>query len=132
MSLSDPVVDFAKIVFPSDQLSFGMLRQRFPDLIDRASKVTFFELPGPNAAFHVQNLTNLLEGERELAMSAFNRAVGRDWEMPSGHTDDEVRQYLIEDYIRYGVASGEQHAVQLIRDIEATATEQAHREARLR
>jgi hypothetical protein len=119
-------------MYPSDNLSFVVLRRKFPELIDAGTEVTFFNLPELSHDFHLQNLTNILESERELATMAFSAALGRTWESPSTLTEEEVKQSLTEDYIRYGVASGEQHASQMIRDLQAAAAKQAQRHLKSR
>jgi hypothetical protein len=131
MSAPEPRIDFAAIEFPSDRLSFEVLRRKFPELIDSSPTVTFFELPEGNPVYHTENLTNLLQGEREVALMAFSAALGREW-TPGLFTAEEVKQYLAEDYVRYGVASGEQHAAQLIRGIETMAMDQARRHVKSR
>ena len=128
---AEPQISFSELAFPSDGLSFGGLRKQFPRLIDAGTKVTFFALPESNPDFHVDNLTNLLEGEREVAMIAFSAALGRTWEHEL-FTGDEIRQALAKDYVRYGVASGGQHATQLIRDVETAAADQARRHLKSR
>lgn len=127
----EPHIHFSEIVFPSDNLSFGVLRKRFPELIDAGTKVAFFALPESNPDFHSQNLTNLLEGEREVAMIAFSAVLGKSWE-GDWYTNAEIKQFLADEYIHYGVASGPQHAAQLIRDIETAAADQARRHIKSR
>ena len=125
-----PRLDLSKITFPSDDLSFGRLRSVFPDLFDTDVKVTFFSLSESSSDYHSVQLTNLLEGEREIATMAFSEAVGQTWRDPDGFSRNEIKKFLTEDYIRYGVARGKQHAAQLIREIESEAIKQAKSNSR--
>lgn len=123
-------INLTLIHFPSDDLSFGHLRRQFPEIFDSGPCVTFFHLPDNNPEFHGQNLTNLLDGEREVATRAFCTALGQSWRQRSGFSAAEVKDFVTADYIRYGIATGPKHAKQLIRAIETQATEQARGESR--
>ncbi len=124
MPQREPHIDFTRIPFPSDALSFGLIRKRFPQLIDApTAKVTFFNLPESNPVFHGECLTNLLEGEREVALFAFHAALGKPWTHPS-YTEKQIKDFLTEYYVRYGVATGKHHARELIHAIETRAAAQ--------
>jgi len=130
LSMSSPVLDFTTISFPTDSLTVKQIRHHRLGL----------EKPVPHAVgsgsfdpIHRRRnlelvLGNTLDCEREIADRAFHQRLQaelpehlkrEDWEW------DEEREVLIREYIDWGLAKGERHGKQLIRDIEAQATAQA-------
>jgi hypothetical protein len=105
-----PHIDLLKIDFPTDRLTIKAIRQRFPVIdADRLNDFDDIELPG------------LLSLERDLAKAAFDAVFGRRTVLMSG----EEKGMLARVYARYGLASGPQHARQLIRAFQQAAADQA-------
>jgi hypothetical protein len=105
-----PHIDLLKVGFPTDRLTIKAIRQRFPR-IDAGRLYDFdnIELPG------------MLSLERDLATAAFDAVLGRRTVAMSG----EEEEMLARVYARYGLASGPQHAGQLIRAFQKAAADQA-------
>lgn len=115
-------IEFRTIAFPSDNLTIKALRQAHPDQIDTNPLPTFFTNRNRHDSAE-DMLTDLLYSERSIAEMAFYRALGKS---PPEPCDVEAfSEELTRLYIRYGIASGEHHAAQLIRDFESQATAQA-------
>lgn len=117
-----PDIDLAKIDFPSDRLTIKTLRTIYPSEVDSERVEIFKDQYGGCGGADVGGM---LQVERELATVAFNRVLEKNW------SSDilEFKPDLAELYIRYGIASGQYHADQLIRDFESQATEQARKHA---
>jgi hypothetical protein len=115
-------IDFTKIEFPSDGLTIKVLRRVHRDQIDAERLPTFFtDRERGGSAEDV--LTDLLYCERALAEAAFDRHLGRLPADPLGV--EGFAEELTRLYVRYGIASGEHHAEQLIRSFESHAIAQA-------
>jgi hypothetical protein len=122
--MTDPSVEFTQISFPSDSLTVAALRKSYP---------RSFDLPRVGGSDRTygrgsldDTLGNVIDNERLIASLAFKKAIGLS---PTEAETEEPRETLVEflthDYVTLGVAAGEHHAEQLIRDIEAQATAQA-------
>lgn len=116
MTEAEPQIDLTRIAFPSDHLSILDIRRMFPFQLDgsRSQDVSPLSLD--------DILSSLIDVERKLAENAFDEAVGRTGRWASYR--DSQREGLTDDYIKFGLAQGDQHAAQLIRDFEAQAAEQ--------
>ncbi len=131
MPSPEPVVDLAKIEFPTDKLTLKELRKFCPDDFDRMDK-RGRALGGPPDVRSQSEAILLLE--RDFASRAFNAAMGRpfNWNDPSKR-DPEVydqvnelgRKLLRGAYVAWGLATGQHHAEQLLRAVEQAAAEQA-------
>jgi len=121
-------LDFAALKFPSDGLSIGTLRERHRELFDRgfadwgdAQPKFFLEA---DKGLHAGDIVgHTLFCERFVAIAAYADARGID--PPQLDELPGVKEDLAEFYVRYGLASGPQHAAQLIRDIERQGAELA-------
>jgi hypothetical protein len=131
MSNRSEGLDFSLIRFPSDSLTLGALRARFPELIDRAPGVPFFNKPKE------AGLADLIWCERVVAEHGVGGGVhlviygggkdaARDSSGYDSALDEEYRgsvESLREAYVTFGLASGPESAQQLIRSIETQVAE---------
>ena len=71
-------IDFAKIDFPSDELTLKTIRRLHPGQIDAGAgaDITVFTDGDMVSKSAGAMLTDLLDGERTLAEAAFNRVLG--------------------------------------------------------
>lgn len=114
-------LDFSKFKFPSDKITIGTLRKMHPNDFDATleSCAGVFGDMGPDGESQTSHdMNNMLYSERVYAECAWVKAKGdtydRNW------MDDSAR-HLKELYVKYDLASGPQHAEQLIRSIESQA-----------
>ena len=110
------ILDLTAISFPSDDLTFRAVRRAWPEHIDK--------LRSKGQASLDDVLIGIIDSERILAEAAFEQALGRAPRAIS-EFNDGLRKGLIDDYIRYGLSTGPQHAEQMIRNFESQATSQA-------
>jgi hypothetical protein len=131
---NDPTLDFidyTSIAFPSDSLTVGKLRKLYPERFDvegAGIRHFFAANAGKNTDDSNESmLADMLTGERYLARHAYEQALGKTWTCLTelGDTREESAEELSERYIHFGLASGPQHAEQLIRSFEAQAVAQA-------
>jgi hypothetical protein len=118
----EPQIDFTRIDFPSDSLTIQAVRRRFPEALDGKAAGTHLDL-------EKIDLPGMLRIERTLAKEAFEVALGKKPRFP-GALGDVARYSASEVYVRYGLASGDHHAQQLIRAIEQAAARQAREHMR--
>lgn len=124
-------LDFSGFTFPSDGLTIGALREKHRELFDKGfsmeedAQPRFFFDP----TFSGEIVANILFCERLVATCAYAEARGMRW--PDCEIEG-IRGFLLTHYPRYGLASGPQHAEQLIRDIEGQGTELAKQRRALR
>ena len=120
-----PDIDLHKINFPSDGLTIKTLRQLAPHYFDTEQLVTG-KLLDDKADNPMQPVITMLDAERCVAEGAFVKTL-QGIKTDPGFLRDV--QGCIEDakqaYIQLGLAKGEHHADQLIRDIESQAVDQA-------
>ena len=117
------ILDLADIKFPSDAITIADLRKLRPMSFDFGFAPEdadqprfFFEADHGQQAGDV--LGGMLFAERSVAVTAYAKAEG----LPPREEDYiSLREALIEAYQRYKIASGPQHAEQLVRDIEQQA-----------
>jgi len=133
---NDPTLDYldyTSIAFPSDNLTIGKLRKLYPDRFD-VEGCAFTDYFAVNAGMDRRGarpdeewLFAMLSAERYLARHAYEDALGKTWTCVTelGDTRDESAEGLGKYYIHFGIASGPQHADQLIRAFEAQAAAQA-------
>jgi hypothetical protein len=114
-------LDVNAVRFPSDRLTIGMLRSAHPQLFDTnigggKPQPQFFFAASDNKAA-VEEVGGILYTERLIAAVALATRDGQ--EPPATYLPlHELKEELAERYVRYGLASGPQHALELIRDIE--------------
>jgi hypothetical protein len=118
-----PEIDFTKIDFPSDGLTIKTLRRLSPDHFDSEPEACA-KLLHNRAGNPMGDVLTLLDAERMVAQGAFFKTVGvqcsRDYlEDVRGCAQDVAKLY-----VHFGIAKGQHHAEQLIRDIESQAVKQ--------
>lgn len=115
-------VDYTRIPFPSDHLTFGAVRRAHPDLFDVDGTELFFD-----TATTATDVPDLFYLERLLARQAFEAALGRPGELLRSRNleREDCLQELTAGYVRYGLSTGRHHTEQLVREFEALAAAQA-------
>jgi hypothetical protein len=112
----EPSLDFRRITFPSDRITIGTLRAAHPHIGG-----------SPTDGIPEDSDVNALLGvEREFALRAFRKALGRS--RPPSRDGDyrrELASCLDDGYVRYGLSSGPHDTEVLLRGIEAQAAGQA-------
>jgi hypothetical protein len=131
---TDPTLDYldyTSIAFPSDKLTIMAIRKRFPHRfdVDGDPIVAFFEANADQNSGDPMEawLRSLITAERYLARHAYEEVLGVPWTCltESGDTRDDAVKRLSQYYMHFGIATGLQHAEQLIRSFEAEAAAQA-------
>jgi len=114
-----PQIDFSRIAFPTDQLTVGQLRERFPEEF-KGEKVTFFyDQKG-------MELTSTIDIERELAKHAFDAVLGRKKGDPeAAFIREELEDCLAGSYVFLRMAKGKHEASQMVREVISAAEAQA-------
>src|SRR5207244_2020081 len=127
-AMSEPVLDFSQIRFPSDRVTVADLRRLWPWAFDQ------YRPPEPGHRGDIKRggdlsttLGCLLDCERIYADLVFRQALGMPRAdggipMPEG-ADIE----LAEVYESYGWARGEHEAREMVRDIESQVLAQAQK-----
>ncbi|HYV36629.1 MAG TPA: hypothetical protein VE988_13035 [Gemmataceae bacterium] len=122
-------LDYGRLAFPSDKVTLGEVRQRFPTM----NAVDFIE-SSRDGSFRSRmvdaiegSYAGIMQAEREIARGAFDEALlGKPSALKNTPSEwKEARQDLASDYVHFGIAAGPQEAAQLIRRIEAAAKSQA-------
>lgn len=120
-------IDYTSIRFPSDQLTIGAIRRIHPEDFDVDGHPDGLRGEQPESPGAL--LEQMIWNERVLARYTYEAAKGRYGLLECDGPAD--RQLLIEElsgyYLHFQLASGPQHALQLIRDIEEQARAQAIR-----
>jgi hypothetical protein len=133
--VKDHLQKLTSLEFPSDRLTIGALRRRFPDLFDQPSiDDALSECPfltdNQGRGFGMRDrLYSLLDTERQVALNALVGAKGQardDW----FQSPQEERRTLAELYQEFGIAQGLEHAGQHIRDLEQAAASLAEGKSR--
>ena len=134
--MKDHIRLLATLDFPSDRLTLGTLRRRFPQSFDEADSHDLSSVPfiddndsrNPSERLR-QRLYELLDGDRQVALNALVQAEGStrpDWM----YTPEEERERLIQLYQEFGLAEGPEHAKQLVRGLESAAAALAQNRSR--
>ena len=134
--MKDHIDLLATLEFPSDRLTIGTLRERFPLAFGQASShaqstdpfLDDYSNSSPGERLR-QKLYNLLDGKRQVALNALVGAEGStrpDWVF----TPEEERERLIELYQEFGLAEGPEHAKQLVRNLESAGASLAKSKSR--
>lgn len=116
-------LDLSKFAFPSDKITIGTLRKLHPEDFDAEmdSCVRVFATSlGESERKTSQDMCDLLYLERFCAACAVAKAKGDTFGVP-GLDENESIDELKQLYVKYGLASGPQHAEQLIRSIDSQA-----------
>jgi hypothetical protein len=127
---SAPILDFTQIAFPSDRLTVKDLRRDAPGCFDLTAPEHLPEREGFLQRQSIEyTLGGIINTERELAAIAFFAALGTSPLESFGKLGprDFAAECLANDYVRLGLASGQHHAEQLIRDFEQAAADQARK-----
>jgi hypothetical protein len=124
-------IDYTLIRFPSDRLTIGTIRRLHPDYFD----VEFAPFESALAIAPNEDcvepdepeIGQMLWIERKLAQNAYEevRRVFTRSNVVGGRDKPAFLDDLIRFYVRYGLASGRESALQMIRDIETQAASQA-------
>ncbi len=122
----EPQIDFTQIEFPTDKLTIKMVRSIYPWAFDRPAA-----LPENRTYFYgrasIENaLGGLIDCERRLAVLEFKRVLN----LPLTTEERKIgraslAETLVDEYVHLGLASGDHHAEQLIRDLESQVSAQA-------
>jgi hypothetical protein len=123
--MSEPAIDFTQLKFPSDSLTVATLRKVYPHSFDLSSRTG-----GSHRTYGRGSLNDTLGGvidtERLVASLAFKQALRlAPNEAETQDPQETLRDLLASDYVTLGLATGQHHAEQLVRDIEGQATTQA-------
>jgi hypothetical protein len=110
-----PVIDFTRLWFPTDAITIGDLRKKFPFAFEGVDPDYFNE--GDD------NMSALVECERTVAQWAFDKALGRP--TPSADEWRDQEEGLEITYTEMELAKGAKHAEQLVRDLKEAAAAQA-------
>lgn len=115
-------LDYTSLRFPSDAVTLLAIRRAHPARFDVEGGPRFRD-DGADE-FRLNALCYL---ERLVARAAYEAALGKatDLYADRGLDRETCVAELTDLYARYGVAAGEQHTRQLIRDLEAQAAAQA-------
>jgi len=101
-------------------LSLGTIRDVVPELFTQDVLPLFDGNPTSGL------ISGMLRAERMIAQGAYADAVGHS--APDRDAVDrrhQLSETLIEAYVRLGLASGSQHTIQMIRNLEEQAVTQA-------
>jgi len=131
--MTDPVPQptLSEIGFPSDALTLGTFRHHRPDCFDLT--VDHWDVEGPRNRLSLEAvLGGLIDCERDLVYMAFYRELGMNSPVKCGLDWDNAVEALTLDYQCTGIATGEHHAAELIRNLETQAVAQAVRYQRSR
>jgi len=104
------------IAFPSDRITLGQIRKRYPFLFDHET--------GHQYSFDYIEPVGTQGAELALAERAFAASLG----LPDPHPDDtrqELLHMLNADYVRWGISSGLQQTRLFVSELEASAVGQA-------
>lgn len=125
MMLPTPI-NFSTIQFPSDKLTVRELRTLFPTSFDKPALYGGERLDQVYGRLSLDTtLGSLIDAERLLAGIMYKQALGQPLSSDEQlQTKDELVESLTEEYVRWGIATGPQHAQQLIRGIEQQVARQ--------
>jgi hypothetical protein len=121
-------LDYTSIRFPSDNLTLGVVRKLEPDKFDVNDAPNDHINDGYDGCSSWEKVQAVMQAERWLARFVYEEAMGRDPEKAIGGYPCEKADFvdgLMELYPEYGLASGAVAALELIKDIERQAVEQA-------
>ena len=114
-------LDFSSLKFPSDKLTVATLRRQHPDLFDMGFST--WDDAQPKYFLHrdkdhylEKGLAGMLFDERLLATCGYAEAKGI--ERPGNWSMVECQERLVDYYRRYQLATGLNHALELVRDVE--------------
>jgi hypothetical protein len=122
-----PTIDFTAIHFPTDRLTVADLRRVYPYSFDQPRPHESFgkdrSPPGRGSIEHT--LGTLIDMEREIANVAFKKAAGQSLTEVEASQDRDSYLELAEEFVTLGLATGENAAMELLRDIRRQAEAQA-------
>ena len=124
-------IDFTTFSFPTDRLTVRDLRRKHPEGFDQPLPEEALGEIRRGSRYRRRSLDvilgDLIDAEREVAERAFHNHLGSGQPDYLRGTPDGSRDCLISTYVEWGLATGEHHAEQLVRDLEAQAISQAER-----
>ena len=118
-----PSLDFSKLAFPSDKITFGRIRQENPEVFTNTRKLFDHSFDSLQIAFVVIR-------EMALAERAYALAMGQPDPHPDKYDPEVDVSHLNAEYRTFGVSSGMHQTKQFVRDIEAAARQQAEQHMR--
>jgi hypothetical protein len=113
-------LDFSECTFPSDAISIAQMRQVHPLLFDVGIETAKGQQPvfmlAPFDGGHVlDTIGMMLHCERIIAADSYAAKLGLE---PPDADIELFKEELANYYIKYGLAKGEHHAQELVRNIE--------------
>jgi hypothetical protein len=122
----EPQIDFTKIEFPTDKLTIKMVRSNYPWAFDRPAALSENRTHFYGRASIENALGGLVDCERRLAVVEFKRVLNLPLTTEEGKiARASLAETLVDEYVHLGLASGDHHAEQLIRGLEAQVSAQA-------
>jgi hypothetical protein len=122
-----PIINFAAIRFPTDQLTVADLRRIYPQSFDMSVPLGATKR-GYGRQSIEDTLGDIIDAERVIANLAFKQLLGipltveEEQKTRHDHLDN-----LASSYIDLKLVSGEHEAMQVVREIERQAVAQAER-----
>jgi hypothetical protein len=117
-------LDLAAIDLPSDRITMGTIRRVHPNLF--ADYKNSLKAPSSNL-----NVPAIIAEEIDLARIAYARALGvQTRERSSAAERHESILNLDVDYRTYGISTGIRHTLEMVRDLERQAAQQAKQTGR--
>jgi hypothetical protein len=126
-------LDFSSLKFPSDKLTVATLRRLHPDLFDLGFSTWDDAQPKyflhADKDRHLENgIAGMLFDERLLVACAYAEAKGI--EGPGNWSMVECQERLVDYYRHYHLATGVNHALELVRDVERQGRSIAQQQGR--
>lgn len=140
MSESQPIIDMSCIELPSDRISLGLLRKLYPDQFfdkrhaapnswDSYCESSYFTQNSRIPGSGFEEFGSLHLNEEAVARYVFERTLAGDRNVTfiNSNVLEEVAdvEFLVEEYQKLGLASGQASAIELLKSIEAQAIQQA-------
>jgi hypothetical protein len=130
MTAAKPAIDFARLSFPTDELTIRMLRERHPHVFDSEPTGRFAGNPRRNSGYYERGSIDGLIGstinfERMLAEMAYRAELGlpKMEGLPVADRSSLIDS-LTNSYVFLGVTSGKHEARAMLKDIETQARKQ--------
>jgi hypothetical protein len=114
----EPSLDLTKIDFPSERLDLKKMRHSFLRISHPATRNEIVNEVG-------QKWFALAISEGRIAQMAFAEALGQSLGEESPNEREMRRKEVTLAYVDLQLATGEQYAQQLVRDLESAAAKQA-------
>lgn len=109
--------DISSIEFPTDRITVGQMRRDQPELLDADRPFVRAHLESPDALYATRM-------EHVLARKAWAAAIGLPDPAPERERLEEIGQ-INKVYTRFGISTGRQQTLELVRRFEAEAAQLA-------